>query len=255
MKKNTSTLLPSPKQLLKHVPLLLSPKRLTQRVKVALSPKRTETQRKKKKKSRNKSSTSENTKDDANNDIPAPPTDVKHESTAPAIETNKSGRRCSFNSPTGKLSKEDSLLDFHKKLSRISADGAIVKERSSKVMSRFDDISNRTEDILRRAKLASSKFTDLIETGEALQRGTANQRWTMLREAMKEHRLVRPSGTVLSSTRRHSAIMIKKAKSRERCMSNGGGANHPNQEKTSDSDERASPFVVASNPAVVEATP
>lgn len=224
--------LPSPKHFLKHVPLLLSPKRLAERVKVALSPKRSASERKKKQKKRN-------TED------PAPPPTNDNTSTTPAIKKNTSGRRCSFNSPTGKLTKEDSLLDFRNKLSRISADGEIVKERSNKVMSRFDDISNRTADILRRAKLASSKFTDLIETGEALQRGTANQRWIMLREAMKEQRLVRPSGTVLSSTRRHSAIMIKKMKSREReALSNSA---HPNQEADPERSENALPPGVVRN--------
>lgn len=120
-------------------------------------------------------------------------------------DASSTRRRCSFESPTAKILSTDSLRTFRKKLRRASGDGFVVRTTSEDIRRRCDLTKIRTAEILLRARSASTKFRDLMDTREALQQGTSKQRWRLLQEKLTNQRGTRPSGTVLAR-RRSSTI-------------------------------------------------
>jgi hypothetical protein len=110
-------------------------------------------------------------------------------------------KRCSFESPKNRIKTSDGLLEFRRKLKRVSLDENAVQNTKSCILGSYDKISERTNDILTRAKRASAKFQDLMETQKNLKESTAKQRWRLTQEKLASRRQSMPSGTILSRRR------------------------------------------------------
>ena len=110
-------------------------------------------------------------------------------------------RRCSFESPKNSIRVQDDLLEFRRKLKRVSLDGSAVVKTKDTILQNYDKISERTDDILARARRANAKFQDLIKTNKTLKESTAKQRWRLTKEKLASRKQSLPSGTILCRRR------------------------------------------------------
>ena len=110
-------------------------------------------------------------------------------------------RRCSFESPKNSIRVQDDLLEFRRKLKRVSLDGNAVVKTKDTILQNYDKISERTDDILARARRANAKFQDLIKTNKTLKESTAKQRWRLTKEKLASRKQSLPSGTILCRRR------------------------------------------------------
>ena len=118
-------------------------------------------------------------------------------------------RRCSFESPKNRIRLQDDLLEFRRKLKRVSLDENAVQKTKDSILSNYNKISERTDDILARARRANAKFQDLMKTNKTLKESTAKQRWRLTKEKLASRKQSLPSGTILCR-RRLSTIEITK---------------------------------------------